>query len=446
MSEATKVDLIIHAGSIVTVNENNRILANHTIIIQNSHIIAILPTDIAKSLYSSDTVFDLPDHVLMPGLINAHGHAAMSLMRGLADDFALMDWLNDYIWPAEQKHVSAAFVSDGTELAMAEMLKSGTTCFSDMYFFPEVAAQCTENMGMRAQFTSPVFDFPCNWGEGPEDYLNKATALIKKYDGNSLISVCFGPHAPYTVSDAPMSQINALATKLDTAVHIHLHETQFEVDSAEAETGQRPIERLQKLGLFNHKLQAVHMTALTPEEIDIVSNSGASIIHCPESNLKLASGMMPLQQCLDAGINVALGTDGAASNNGLNMFSEMRTAALLAKAVATDATAVSAEQALRLATINGAKALGIDHVTGSIEIGKAADIIAIDFSALDMQPLYNISSQLVYTHPAQHVTHSWVAGKTLMANKHLLTINEADVIKRAKQWQSKLQSSAPGDK
>lgn len=446
MTKAKNVDLIIHAGAIATINIHNQILTNHSIIIQNSHILDIIPTECCNDRYSSTNTFDLPEHVLMPGLINAHGHAAMSLMRGLADDYALMDWLNDYIWPIEQKFVSAEFVLDGTELAIAEMLRSGTTCFSDMYFYPEVAAKCAEDIGIRAQFTSPIFDFPSNWGSGPDDYLNKGKALIEEYKHSNLINICFGPHAPYTVSDAPMLQVKALATELNVGVHIHLHETQFEVDTAIEETGLRPIQRLQKLGLFNPSLQTVHMTSLTPEDIDIVASSGASVIHCPESNLKLASGMTPIQQCIDAGINVALGTDGAASNNGLNMFSEMRTAAMLAKTVANDPTAVNAEQALRLATINGAKALGIDHITGSLEIGKAADIIAIDFSALEMQPLYHITSQLVYTHPSQNVTHSWVAGKTLMADKKLLSINESDVIKRAKQWQLKLQSSAPADK
>ena len=321
------------------------------------------------------------------------------------------------------------------------MIRSGTTCFSDMYFFPEAAAQCADKIGIRAQFTTPVFDFPSNWGTGPDDYLAKAQALIDQYKDNELIDIALGPHAPYTVSDEAMNAVKTMAETQGLAVHIHLHETTFEVETSKSDYGKRPIERLQALGLMNGNLQCVHMTTLNDDDIRIVADAGASIIHCPESNLKLASGMMPVQKCLDAGINVALGTDGAASNNGLNLFSEMRTAALLAKAVANDATAVDANTAIRMATINGAKALGLDKLTGSLEIGKAADFIAIDFSALDMQPIYHINSHIAYTHPADKVTHSWVNGKSLMSNRKLLGINEQDVIKRAQQWQKKLQQT-----
>ena len=442
MGHKTTVDSIIHAQAILTVDESNCLLHNHSVIIDGGKILNILPHADAKQNYCSENSYDLQQHVLMPGLINAHGHAAMSLMRGLADDYPLMDWLNDHIWPAENAFVSDTFVHDGTELAMAEMIRSGTTCYSDMYFFPEAAAQITAKVGMRAQFTSPVFDFPSNWGDGPDDYLNKAQDLAKLYHDNELINIALGPHAPYTVSDGPMQDAQALADKNNLAMQIHLHETAFEVESAEAESGQRPIARLAALGLFNANLQCVHMTTLNAQDIKTVAEHGASIIHCPESNLKLASGMTPIQQCIDAGINIALGTDGAASNNGLNLFSEMRTAALLAKAVAGDATAVDADTAIRMATINGAKALGIDAITGSLEVGKAADIIAIDFSQLEMQPVHNINSQIAYTHPADKVNYSWVAGKCLMQNRKLLGIDELDVIKRAQQWHKKLQQKA----
>ena len=446
MSEQQSVDSIIHARAIITVDGDNRILMQHSLIIDDEKIIAIVPTVDARLRYSSEQLHDLPEHVLMPGLINAHGHAAMSLMRGLADDYPLMDWLENYIWPAEAAFVSSDFVHDGTELAMAEMIRSGTTCFSDMYFFPEPAAQCVETICMRAQFATPIFDFPCNWGTGPNDYLAKAKQLAVKYKDSELIHICVGPHAPYTVSDGPMTDAKALAEELQLPIQIHLHETAFEVETAVTESGLRPIDRLQQLGLFNKRLQCVHMTTLNDDDIKTVADAGASIIHCPESNLKLASGMAPIQKCLDAGINVALGTDGAASNNGLNMFSEMRTAALLAKAVASDATAVNSETAIRMATINGARAMGLEDITGSLEVGKAADIIAIDFSQLEMQPAFNLVSHLAYTHPADKVTHSWVAGKCLMQDRKLLGIDEQDVIQRAQQWQKKLQQHAQEQK
>ncbi len=435
-------DSIIHAKAIVTVNENNDILENHAMVIRDGFIIDLLPSDDANAHYTSEQTIKLPEHVIMPGLINAHGHAAMSLMRGLADDYPLMEWLEQHIWPTEGAFVSHEFVKDGTELAMAEMIKTGTTTFSDMYFFAEAAAEITDHVGMRAQFSTPIFDFPSAWGSGPDQYLSQATALATQYQDNRLIHIALGPHAPYTVSNETMNAVIDTAKQHQLAVQIHLHETAFEVETAVSESGMRPIERLAELGLFNTDLQCVHMTTLNEQDIKTVAQAKASIIHCPESNLKLASGFAPIQQCIKAGINIALGTDGAASNNGLNLFSEMRTAALLAKAVAADATAVDAHQAIRMATINGAKALGMDDTVGSLEIGKAADMIAIDFSAIELQPLYHINSHIAYTHPADKVTHSWVNGKLLMQDRKLLGIDESHVIKRAQQWQQKLSAHA----
>jgi 5-methylthioadenosine/S-adenosylhomocysteine deaminase len=307
------VDTLIHAGWIITIDQQFRVLENHSIAIKNGKISAILPTSNAH--FNATETLDLKHHVLMPGLINAHTHAAMSLFRGMADDFPLMTWLQEYIWPAEQSFVDEFFVADGTQLAIAEMLRSGTTTFSDMYFFPEIAAKIVEKSGIRAQLAFPIFDIPSNWGANADEYLTKGLAVVENYKKHPLIHIAFGPHAPYTIGDESLLKIREQAQKHHAHIQMHLHETAFEVNSAEQEKGERPISRMANLGLLNKHFQAVHMTTLSNDDIQTIANAGAHIIHCPESNLKLASGFCPVQQCLNAGINVALGTDGAASNN-----------------------------------------------------------------------------------------------------------------------------------
>jgi 5-methylthioadenosine/S-adenosylhomocysteine deaminase len=434
------VDTLIHANWVITVDPHFSILEKHSIAIKNGLISAIVPTQDAA--FNAKETFDLKHHVVMPGLINAHTHAAMSLFRGMADDSPLMTWLQEYIWPAEQSFVDAFFVADGTQLAIAEMIRSGTTTFSDMYFFPEIAAKIIEKSGVRAQLAFPVFDIPSNWGSNADEYLAKGLEVVENYKHHPLINIAFGPHAPYTIGDESLQKIRAHTHKHRAHIQMHLHETAFEVNSAEQEKGERPISRMANLGLLDKHFQAVHMTTLSNEDIQTIANAGAHIIHCPESNLKLAAGFCPVQQCLNAGINVALGTDGAASNNDLDMFSEMRTAALLGKAVAGDTTALNAHDVIRMATINGARALGIDKITGSLEHGKAADIIAIDFSELEQQPIYNPASHLVYTNVSGKVTHSWVAGKNLMQQRKLTTLDIDDCRKKAHYWQQELTAIA----
>lgn len=430
------VDTLIHARWIVTVDAAFRVLENHAIAIRNGTIAAIIPS--ANCPLQARETFTLPHHLLMPGLVNAHCHAAMSLFRGLADDFPLMTWLQEYIWPAEQEFVDAWFVEDGTRLAMAEMIRSGTTTFSDMYFFAENAAKVVEKTGMRAQLAFPVLDLPTNWAANAEEYLAKGMAVMESHKHHPLIHVAFGPHAPYTVGDGPLDTIRKQAHIHRKRIQMHLHETAFEVETAINEKGERPVARMARLGLLDERFQAVHMTTLNDDDIATIANAGAHIIHCPESNLKLASGFCPVQRCLDAGINVALGTDGATSNNDLNLFSELRTAALLGKAVSGNTSAINAETALRMATINGARALGLDKVTGSLEEGKAADIIAVDFSGIEQQPVYHPVSHLAYTNVADKVTHSWVNGTMLMENRQLLTIDLDDCRKKAHYWQQEL--------
>jgi 5-methylthioadenosine/S-adenosylhomocysteine deaminase len=434
----TSIDLLINARWIVPVVPENRLFEDCALAIHQGRIVALLPQEEATKRYQPTTVENLSRHLLIPGLINAHGHAAMTLLRGYADDYALEDWLNNHIWPAEKQWVDEQFVRDGTELAIAEMIRSGTSCFADMYFFPEQAAQAALDAHIRCQIYFTIFDFPCAWGTGPEDYFNKGLALHDAYRGNNLVRIGFGPHAPYTVGDETLKKVAVLAQEMDTPIHIHLHETAQEIADSLEKYGVRPSQRLMDLGLLSPLTQCVHMTQINEIDIEILQQSGAQIVHCPESNLKLASGFCPVDKLLKAGINVALGTDGAASNNDLDMFGELKTAALLAKAVSGNPAAVDAHTALRMATLNGARALGIDDQVGTLEIGKQADIAAIDLGDLDLQPLYNPVSQLVYTNAGQKVSHLWVNGKCLMSNRELLTINEYELKIKARQWQEKI--------
>ncbi|MDH4135063.1 MAG: TRZ/ATZ family hydrolase, partial [Gammaproteobacteria bacterium] len=375
-----------------------------------------------------------------PGLVNAHTHAAMSLFRGLADDLPLMDWLQNHIWPAEGRWVSAEFVFEGTELAIAEMLKSGTTCFNDMYFFPEAAAQAARDAGMRATIGLILIDFPTAYAQTPDEYIDKGLRLHDELRNEPLIRTAFAPHAPYSVSDGPLVRIRTVNNELNLPLHMHIHETAHEVNEAVEKSGQRPLARLDGLDILGPSLVAVHMTQLEDAEIARLAETGASVVHCPESNLKLASGFCPVHKLLKAGVNVALGTDGAASNNDLDMLDELRIAAMLAKAVSSDTTAVPAHTALRMATLNGARALGLDGEIGSLTVGKAADIAAIDLSALSSQPVYDPVSQVVYTACRNQVSDVWVAGRRLLANHTLTTLDETAILKRAREWRDKIRA------
>jgi 5-methylthioadenosine/S-adenosylhomocysteine deaminase len=434
------VDTLIHARWIIPVEPESVTYEYHSLVIDKGRIIDLLPTDVAKQKYQGTATENLNTHALLPGFINCHTHAAMTLMRGIADDLPLMDWLQNHIWPLEQKWMSEAYVRDGTDLAIAEMILGGTTCFNDMYFFPDITAQQAVQHGIRASIGLIVIDFPTVWAENSVTYIAKGLQVHDQLRHQPLITTSFAPHAPYTVSDDPLQKIRTLADELEIPINMHVHETLHEVEQARANTGQRPLQRLHNLGLVNPSFIAVHMTQLTDEEISLFAESGAHIVHCPESNLKLASGFCPVALCLNAGINVALGTDGAASNNDLDMLGEMRTAALLAKAVAKDASSVPAMTALRMATINGAKALGLEHETGSLAISKSADVIAIDLDHLETQPLYCPVSQIVYAASRQQVTDVWVAGKQLLKQRQLTTVNLASLKASCAEWQYKLSS------
>ncbi len=435
------IDTLIHARWIIPVEPHNTVLNHHTIAIHEGHIVELLPSAEASKKYQADTEHRLDEHALIPGLINAHTHAAMSLFRGLADDLPLMDWLQNHIWPAEGKWISPEFVADGTRLAIAEMLRGGTTCFNDMYFFPDETARVADNVGMRAVVGLIVIDFPTVWAATPDEYLHKGIEVHDHYRHHPLIRTAFAPHAPYTVSDEPLQRVITFAEEMDVPIHMHIHETAHEVSEASSQTGLRPLARLTKLGIVTPRLMAVHMTQLSDGEISHLASSGAHVVHCPESNLKLASGFCPVQKLLAADINLALGTDGAASNNDLDMFSEMRSAALLAKAVADDASALTAAQALHMATLGGARALGLDDNIGSLVPGKAADITAVNLSALETQPVYHPISQLIYAAGREQVSDVWVAGQHLLKERELTTLDLHTIIEKARNWAEKIQAA-----
>lgn len=438
MSQKTEIDLIITTSWVVPIIPRNCILEDYSVAIHEGKIIAIAQLSDLQAQYESQQHLDLTGHVLIPGLINAHGHAAMSLLRGYADDKPLMEWLEQHIWPAEQTWVSEKFIQDGTQLAMAEMIATGTTCFSDMYFFPEHSSAAADEAGMRAQINFPVLDFPTIWAKDADEYLNKGMALSEQYNDHALINIGFGPHAPYTVSDEPLQKISEYAAQYQASIQIHLHETAFEVASSIESVGKRPIHRLNDLGLLSTRTQCVHMTQVDDTDIELLKQSGAHVVHCPESNLKLASGLCPTDRLLKAGVNVCLGTDGAASNNDLDLLGEIRSAALIGKVTADNASAIDAMTALEMATINGAKAMAIDDIVGSIEIGKQADLVTIDLSGIEHQPVHNPISQLVYSQVSHKVSHVWVNGQLLLENRQHKTLDIDAIIAKAKQWQHKL--------
>ncbi len=435
-----EIDLQLNAAHVIPVIPENQVLSNTSIIIKAGRILDILPVNEANAKYTARKTHELDHHILMPGLVNAHTHAAMNLFRGYADDMPLMNWLQDHIWPAEQKWVTSDFVHDGALLACAEMLRGGTTCFADMYFFPESTARAAEQSGIRATIGLISIDFPSAYAQNAQDYLQKGLQVHDQLRGNPLIKTMFAPHGPYTVSDEPLQQIATLAEELDLPIHIHLHETNDEIEQSLKQYKLRPLERLQKLGLLTPRLMAVHMTHLEPDEIPLCAEAGVNIIHCPESNLKLASGFCPTSSLAEAGLNIAIGTDSAASNNDLDMFGELRTAALLTKGSAQNASSGQAAEILKMATINGAKALGLDDHIGSIEVDKSADLIAIEIDNIESLPLYNPISHAVYSANRQQVSDVWVAGKQIINEHSLLTLDINELSQTARHWQKKISS------
>jgi 5-methylthioadenosine/S-adenosylhomocysteine deaminase len=430
---AVALDLLLLPTWLVPVEPAGVVLKEHALGIRDGRIVFIGPRAAALKLDARE-IRELPDMLLCPGLINAHGHAAMTLFRGLADDLPLMAWLERHIWPAEAKWVDETFVRDGTDLAIAEQIKGGITCFSDMYFFPKVASECIHDSGIRGQIAIPILDFPIPGASTADDAIRQGVELFNDLKHHERIKITFGPHAPYTVGDENLEKIRVIAEELDASIHMHVHEAAFEVQQSVEQYGERPLARLSRLGLLGPRFQAVHMTQISDEDMVLLVESNTSVIHCPESNLKLASGFCPVERLWQAGVNVAIGTDGAASNNDLDLLGETRTAALLAKAVAGSATALDAHRALRMATLNGARALGIEAEVGSLEVGKAADMVAFDLSGLAQQPVYDPVSQLIYATGRNCVKHLWVAGKQLLDDRRLTRLDEDRLCATAKAW------------
>lgn len=439
---AEQVDTLVHAEWIVPVEPAGEVLRDHALAVRGGRIVALLPSEQADRRYRAAEVLRRPGHLLLPGLVNTHTHAAMTLFRGLADDLPLMTWLERHIWPAEQRWVGREFVRDGTRLACAEMIRGGTTCFQDMYFFPDEAAAVAAECGLRACAGLIVLEFPTAWAAGRDEYFARAAEVHDRFRGHERVHTAFAPHAPYTVSDAAFERIAMLAEELDLPVHTHLHETSAEVERARAETGERPLARLNRLGLLSPRLMAVHMTQLEEEEIDLVAGTGVHVLHAPESNLKLASGFCPVHRLRGRGVNVALGTDGSASNNDLDLMGEMRTAALLAKAVAGDSAALPAHDALAMATLNGARALGLEALTGSLVPGKQADFITVDLDQLATQPVYDPVSQLVYAATRQDVRDVRVGGQALLEQGAFCRLDPREVLTTARRWRERIAAAA----
>jgi 5-methylthioadenosine/S-adenosylhomocysteine deaminase len=437
-AEHDTADLVIEAPWIIPVEPPGAVLADHAVAISGGHITAILPQPEMRARIRARVTKSLASHVLIPGLINAHSHAAMTLMRGLADDLALMQWLKEHIWPAEAKHVSARFVYDGTRLACAEMLRGGVTCFNDMYFFPEMTARAALESEMRAALGLILIEFPTAYATDAQDYLRKGLAMRDELKSRPLLSFCMAPHAPYTVSDRSFEQILMLSEQLQMPINTHLHETRDEIRDSEAKFGVRPLARLDRLGILGPNFIAVHAVHMEETELALLAKLGCSVTHCPASNMKLASGIAPVGRMLASGVNVGLGTDGAASNNRLDLFAEMRLAALLAKVASEDAEVLPAHAALRMSTLNPARALGLDGLIGSIRTGKAADLCAVNLGAIELSPCYDPASHLVYAAGRENVSDVWVNGEHLVGEGRLLRMDGEELVRTAAAWQHRL--------
>ena len=426
---------------VVPVIPEGRVLDEHAVVVRGDRIEEVLPAADLENRFPGIERIELPERALLPGLVNMHTHSAMALLRGLADDLPLMRWLHENIWPAEKIIMGSDYVRAGSRLALAEMLRSGTTCFNDNYFFPDVTAEVAIGAGMRGVIGMPIIGFPTPWAETEDEYFRRGLEVQQRFVGESLIDVAFAPHAPYSVGDAAFRRIATLAEELDVPVHLHLLEAPGEIEASREEHGLHPLDRLESLGLLGPRLLAVHMTQLTPDDLPRLARAGVNVIHCPDSNMKLGSGICPVAGLVEAGVNVSIGTDGAASNNDLSLIAEMRQTALLAKVSSGDAAAVPASKALSMATIHGARALGMDDRIGSIEPGKQADLAAIRLDRIETQPVYDVISQIVYAVPDSHVTDVWVAGARVLESRELKTLDEDRILDSCREWRSRIASA-----
>jgi len=426
---------------VVPVVPEGRVLEDHAVVVESDRIAAVIPVDEVEARFPDAERIELPGRVLIPGLVNMHTHSAMALLRGLADDLPLMRWLHENIWPAEKIIMGPDYVRAGTRLAMAEMLRAGTTCFNDNYFFPDVTAEAAVSAGMRSVIGMPVIGFPTPWAETEDEYFRRGLEVQRRFADEPMAGISFVPHAPYSVGDDAFRRIARLAEELDIVVHLHLLEAPGEIESSREAHGLHPLDRLESLGLLGPRLLAVHMTQITDADIPRLARAGVHVVHCPDSNMKLASGICPVASLDAAGMNVCIGTDGAASNNDLSLLAEMRQTALLAKVSSGDPEAIPAARALSMATINGARALGMEDEIGSIQVGKQADLAAIRLDGIETQPIYDVISQIVYAVPDSQVTDVWIAGRRILDARELTTLDAAEVLESCREWQQRIASS-----
>ena len=433
--------IIISASWVFASGPEDQLLSDYAVVIENDKIIDLVPQNKVFDEYEAHNTYQLTDHILIPGLINAHTHAAMSLFKGFADDVPLQDWLNNHIWPAEKKFVNSSFVKDGSILALSEMIKSGVTTFNDMYFFPDATAEAATELGVRSNIGLVVLDFPTNYATDPEDYLLKGFEFRDKWRNEELITTSIAPHAPYSVSDEAFTLINTYSEELSINIHTHLHETKWEIEDSIDRYGMTPVQRLNKLGIIGPSLMAAHCVHLNDQDMAILAKNKVSIVHNPSSNMKLGSGVADIAKMLKQNISICLGTDSSASNNRLDIMEEMRLAALLIKGNTRSPELIPAKEAIKMATINGAKPLGLDSKIGSIEKNKKADLVAIDLSTIENQPIYNPLSTLVYSSSRSDVSYVWINGKIKLRDKKLVEIDEEEIIRLAKKWQKKLKKT-----
>ena len=438
MKAPAAVDLRIDARWVIPV-EPDVLLPHHSLIVDRGRIVAMAPTAEVDSNFRAREQVTLSTHAVLPGLVNAHTHAAMTLLRGIADDTPLQPWLEQHIWPREQRFLSPQFVHDGTLLAAAEMLRSGITCCADQYFFPDAATRAYGQSGIRALIGLPVLDFPTPYAADCDGYLQAGLAARDAWKHERKFAFALAPHAPYTVSDASWEKIVVYARQLDLPIQTHLQETRDELERSRASIGMTPLARLDRLGVTGPAFIAVHAVHLIDSDIDLLATQSCQVVHCPASNLKLASGVAPVTRLKARGINVALGSDGAASNNRLDILSEARLASLIAKMATADAAALPASVALRMATLDGAAALGLDGEIGSLAPGKQADAVAVDLGSFEQLPCYDPVSQLLHVAGREQVSDVWIAGERLVAKGALVRLDTGELAALARLWQDRLQ-------
>lgn len=426
----SKPAVILKARWVLPMSPGSDLLNEHALVMSGERIAAVLPWAQAEARYPDALLVELPDHVLIPGLINGHTHSAMSLLRGVVDDVPLKVWLNKHIWPLERRWVSEDWTYQGSLLSAAEALRGGVTYLNDMYFYPAAMARAAIDSGIRAGVSINVIDFPTGYAANADEYIARGLEAYEQFKGQPSLDWTSAPHAPYTVSDETFVQLRELALKHGMKMHCHIHETQAEVDDSLKQYGIRPLERLNRLGLLNEQMLAVHMVHLSAAEIEMLSRQGVHLVHNPNSNLKLASGICPVSALEAAGVNVILGSDGAASNNRQDMLGEIRAAALLAKGSSGDPTCVSARSALEMATIRAARAIGRGDDLGSLEVGKFADVVAVSLASLECRPVYNPMAQLVYVAGREHVSDVWVGGRQVLKGRELTTIDQGALLDR----------------